>query len=261
MRISGVRRAFGSDGREGRDSGDVVVAIEDMDLDIAPGSFVALLGPSGCGKSTLLRLIAGLDRPDAGAIIVDDVAVHDLTPDEAARYRRRIGLVTRRQVPLAGLRAIENVIAPVAPYRAEFDRMARARQLLDMTGLGDRAWARIDELSAGQLRQLFLARALINYPRLLMVEGITTGLDSATGAAVLDRLFDVQSAMGLTLVMATEDVGAASGCERVISLRDGRVVNDEIVAPAPVNGEEGLEEGQADDWSDPAPWSRPRLIR
>ena len=94
-----------------------------------------------------------------------------------------------------------------------------------------------------------------------MVEGITTGLDSATGAAVLDRLFDVQSAMGLTLVMATEDVGAASGCERVISLRDGRVVNDEIVAPAPVNGEEGLEEGQADDWSDPAPWSRPRLIR
>ena len=135
VRVSGATRRR-------RDGSALQVLVEAVSFDVPAGQSVALLGPPGSGNATLVNLMAGLDRPDAGAIIVDDVAVHDLTPDEAARYRRRIGLVTRRQVPLAGLRAIENVIAPVAPYRAEFDRMARARQLLDMTGLGDRAWAR-----------------------------------------------------------------------------------------------------------------------
>lgn len=254
VRVDGVTRRL-------RDGSALQVLVDGVSFDVPAGQTVALLGPAGSGNATLVNLIAGLDRPDAGVIMVDDVAVHDLTPDEAAQHRRRIGLVTRRQVPLAGLRAIENVIAPLAPYRVEFDRTARARQLLDMAGLAGHSWARTGELSAGQLRQLFLARALINYPRLLMVEGITTGLDSATGAAVLDRLFDVQQAMGLTLVVATEDVRAASGCERVISLRDGAVVGDEIVAPAPVDGDEGPDDGQGGGWSDPAPYDRPRLVR
>lgn len=254
VRVSGVIRRL-------RDGSAPRVTVDAVSFDVSAGQSVALLGPSGSGKTTLVHLIAGLDRPDAGVIMVDGVAVHELTPDAAAQYRRRIGLVTRRQVPLAGLRVIENVIAPAAPYRVEFDRMARARQLLDMMGLGDHAWARMEELSTGQVRQLFLARALINYPRLLVVEGITTGLDSATGAAVLDRLFDVQSAMGLTLITATEDVRAASRCERIISLRDGAVVDDEIIAPAPVNGDESVDEDQAGGWPDPGPWRRPRLIR
>jgi putative ABC transport system ATP-binding protein len=206
--------------------GEQLTAVDDITLTIEPGSMVAVAGPSGSGKSTLLHLLGAIDRPSAGRVEVDgeDLASHDRR--QLARYRRSIGFVFQRYHLLPALTAVNNVLAPVLPYRTDFDKRARAAELLEAVGLGGRERALPSRLSGGQQQRVAVARALINRPRLLLADEPTGNLDSTTGSEIVDLLLALRERYGMTIVVATHDPQVAAACERLVRLRDGHVVDD-----------------------------------
>jgi putative ABC transport system ATP-binding protein len=205
-----------------------VSALDGVTLDVAPGEVVALNGPSGSGKSTLLHVIGAMDRPDQGSIRVGDQEVTTLGDDDRTLFRRRVGFVFQRFHLLPELTSLDNVLAPVMPYRVEFDRLARARQLLDAVGLAGRDNDVPSHLSGGQQQRVALARALINQPGIVLADEPTGNLDSATGALVMDLLLQLREKHGFTLLIATHDAEINARCGRTIVLRDGRrAVGDE----------------------------------
>ncbi|MGW3247391.1 ABC transporter ATP-binding protein [Streptomyces sp. NPDC001070] len=206
-----------------------VVALDGVDLEIGDGESVALTGPSGAGKSTVLHVVGGMDLPDSGTVEVDGTA---LTPGGLDAHRRRIGFVFQRFHLLPALTVLDNVMAPVLPRRVDFDRRARAMELLDAVGLAQRAGALPSELSGGQQQRVAVARALINRPGLLLADEPTGNLDSATGREIIDLLLSLTEQYGMTLLVATHDVEVAASCDRIVRLRDGRIVADERVTPA-----------------------------
>ncbi|MDX2702023.1 ABC transporter ATP-binding protein [Streptomyces sp. PA03-6a] len=206
-----------------------VVALDGVDLEIGDGESVALTGPSGAGKSTVLHLVGGMDLPDSGTVEVDGTA---LTPGGLDAHRRRIGFVFQRFHLLPALTVLDNVLAPVLPRRVDFDRRARAMELLEAVGLAQRAGALPSELSGGQQQRVAVARALINRPGLLLADEPTGNLDSATGREIIDLLLSLTEQYGMTLLVATHDVEVAASCDRIVRLRDGRIVADERVTPA-----------------------------
>jgi len=198
-------------------------AVDNVSLDVERGAAVALTGPSGAGKSTLLHLIGAIERLDGGSI---EVAGHDLATlsrRALADYRRTVGFVFQRFHLLPVLTAQDNVIAPVLPFRTDFDKRARALEMLDRVGLGDRASALPSRLSGGQQQRVAIARALINRPRLLLADEPTGNLDSATGASIVDLLLSLRDDLGTTVIVATHDRTVASRCDVVHHLRDGRL--------------------------------------
>jgi putative ABC transport system ATP-binding protein len=202
-----------------------VRALRGADLTVGRGEFVALVGPSGSGKSTLLHVAAGLERPDAGTVVVDG---HDLTAldeDGRARFRRRhVGVVFQFFRLLDGLSALENVALPA--IAAGLGRRAaerRARELLDLLGLLDRASVTPAALSGGQRQRLAVARALANEPPLLLADEPTGALDSDGAAAVLDLLRRLHAG-GQTVLLVTHDADVAAAAERRVRLEDGLVV-------------------------------------
>lgn len=206
--------------------GGEIVAVDNISLSIEPGGLVALTGPSGSGKSTLLHLIGAIERPDAGMVEVDGVDITGLRSRRLSAYRRTIGFVFQRFHLLPALTALQNVVVPVLPYRADFDRMARARELLAAVGLAGRESALPSQLSGGQQQRVAIARALIGRPKLLLADEPTGNLDSTTGTEILDLLLRLRADHGMTVVVATHDRDVAVRCERLIGLRDGRVVQD-----------------------------------
>jgi putative ABC transport system ATP-binding protein len=183
-------------------------------------------GPSGSGKSTLLHVIGAMDTPDAGSIVVGGREVTALSRGEQAAYRRTIGFVFQRFHLLPALSVRDNVAAPVLPYRTAYDKFARASELLAAVGLGGRGNSLPSRLSGGEQQRVAIARALINEPGLLLADEPTGNLDSVTGAEIVNLILNLRSRRGMTVIVATHDPLVASRCDRVVKLRDGKVVDD-----------------------------------
>jgi putative ABC transport system ATP-binding protein len=208
-------------------SGSATITILDgVTLAVPARQFVAVTGPSGSGKSTLLGLIAGLDQPTAGSIRVDGIDLGGLGEDALARLRReRIGYVFQAFHLIPTLTALENVAIPLELAGAP-DALARAAALLAEMGLGPRAHHYPAQLSGGEQQRVALARAFANRPALLLADEPTGNLDSATGAQIIDLLVGRHRDHGATLVLVTHDPALARHADRVIELRDGRIVAD-----------------------------------
>ena len=212
--------------RYGNGQGGQLTAADDVTLTIEAGAFVALAGASGSGKSTLLHLIGAIERPDSGAIIGNGTEVTALRGAGLADYRRTVGFVFQRYNLLPGLTALDNVIAPVLPYRTRWDKRDRAMQLLAAVGLAGRERSLPARMSGGEQQRIAIARALINTPPLLLADEPTGNLDSANSAEILDLLGRLRAEQEMTIILASHDPQIAARSERLIRLRDGAVVDD-----------------------------------
>jgi putative ABC transport system ATP-binding protein len=213
-----------------------VRALRGANLVVPDGDFVALMGPSGCGKSTLLNLVAGLDVADEGTITVAGELVTGRTEDELSQLRRRhIGIVFQFFNLLEGMTVLENVALPaVIAGRKRKMAETRARDLLDLLGIGDKAGTVPGMLSGGQRQRLAIARALANEPTLLLADEPTGALDSEGGQEVIELLSRLHAG-GQTIILVTHDAGVASAAERIVRMRDGRIaVDEETELPVPV---------------------------
>jgi ABC-type lipoprotein export system ATPase subunit len=204
--------------------GERVTALDDVSFTLEPGELVLLVGPSGAGKSTLLNLVAGFDHPDAGRIVVDGRPVAEL--DDPARYRREVvGFVFQLHHLIGGLTAEENVEVPLIPAGGPRElRLRRARQALAEVGLDARRTHRPAQLSGGERQRVALARALACEPRLLLADEPTGALDSESGAEVLELLTRLSRRHGVTVLLVSHDPLALTRADRVLELRDGRLV-------------------------------------
>ncbi|WP_229400609.1 ABC transporter ATP-binding protein [Micromonospora okii] len=219
VRVTGLVRRF-------RAGTEPITAVDEVSLEIAAGSVVALTGPSGSGKSTLLHLVGAIEQADSGTVTVDDVEVTALRRAALARYRQRIGFVFQRYHLLPALTVLDNVIAPVLPRRGRVDPVGRARELLDAVGLAGRERSLPTQLSGGQQQRVAIARALMGEPRLLLADEPTGNLDSTTGGQILDLLLDLRDRHGMTILLATHERAIAARCDRLVRLGDGRIVED-----------------------------------
>lgn len=209
-------------GRDYRDGKRTLTVLDDVNLEVAAGEFVAITGPSGSGKSTLLGLLAGLDRPDRGQVLVDGVDITALTEDRLTAFRgRHIGFVFQSFQLIPTLTALENVRIP-AELLGDLNLSANAEALLARVGLADRMTHYPTQLSGGEMQRVAIARASINQPKLLLADEPTGNLDSSTGEQVLELLFEANR--HCTLVLVTHDRELAARATREIRLRDGRVV-------------------------------------
>jgi putative ABC transport system ATP-binding protein len=220
IEAKGVRKTYESEGTPVR-------ALRGLDMTMDEGEFVAVMGPSGCGKSTLLNLVAGLDAPTEGEIIVAGESLTNKDENELARMRRRhIGIVFQFFNLLEGMSVLENVTLPaVIAGTKRRQAESRARDLLDLLGLGDKARSAPGVLSGGQRQRLAIARALANAPTLLLADEPTGALDSEGGLEVLE-LFRRLHAGGQAILLVTHDEEVAAPATRIIKMRDGRVEDD-----------------------------------
>jgi putative ABC transport system ATP-binding protein len=209
-------------------------ALAGVTLDVAAGEVLAVTGPSGSGKSTLLHLVGAMETPTIGTIRVGGWQVEALPPRRLAAYRRTVGFVFQRFHLLPALTALDNVASPLLPYRTPFDKIERARGLLADVGLAGKAAELPAKLSGGQQQRVAIARALVNEPALLLADEPTGNLDSGTGTEIMGLLGDLRERRGTTIVVATHDLAVAARCDRVVGLRDGRLV--EGAAPETPDG-------------------------
>jgi putative ABC transport system ATP-binding protein len=202
--------------------------LKGIDLEIPRGQFAAIMGPSGSGKSTLLGLLAGLDTPTAGRIVLDGEDITGLEEDALALLRgRKIGFVFQSYHLIPTLTAEENVMLPLELSGHSNGGSARARELLNSVGLLDRRDHYPVQLSGGEQQRVALARAFVGRPPILLADEPTGNLDTANGHVVLDLLMTLNRREGTTLVLVTHDPQISEQADRRITLRDGRVVSDE----------------------------------
>ena len=202
----------------------MLTILHPLDLTIPDGRVIAVTGASGSGKSTLLGLIAGLDAPSTGSILIDGVDITALSEDALARLRgTRIGFVFQFFHLLPSLTAYENVLVPIE-IAGGADPARRAKDLLTEVGLSDRGHHYPSQLSGGEQQRVAIARALANNPSILLADEPTGNLDSRTGGQVIDLLLRIHRARKSTLVLVTHDPEIAAIADRTISLRDGQVV-------------------------------------
>ena len=215
-------------------SGERILTILDqIDLSVEPGEFVAILGPSGSGKSTLLALMAGLDRPTEGDVILDGEPIQDMSEDALALLRRRkVGFVFQSFQLLGNLTAQENVLLPLE-LQGRNDADARARALIATVGLSERGHHYPQQLSGGEQQRVALARAFAGSPAILLADEPTGNLDSETGARILDTMARLRLESGTTLVLVTHDRAVAALADRLVHLRDGRIEREERPALVP----------------------------
>ena len=203
-------------------------AVDDVSLSVPTGEFLALLGSSGSGKSTLLNLMAGLDRATSGAILSGGRSLAELSPLELARYRRNtVGMVFQSFNLLPRMTLEENVELPLR--LAEVDRgerAARVQEALERVRLAKRTGHRPSELSGGEQQRTAIARALVNRPKILFADEPTGNLDSATGEAILTLLREIQSSLGMTIVMVTHERHLAEKfADRLATMGDGKLLS------------------------------------
>lgn len=200
-----------------------IQALRGADVSIAPGEYVAINGPSGSGKSTLLHLLGGLDTPTSGQVLFRNACLgSDVDLDT---YRaEKVGFIFQAFYLMPTLRAIENVQLPMLGLkRCDFNRAARARDLLREVGLEDRARQYPNQLSAGERQRVAIARALANDPEILLADEPTGNLDSANSARIMEMLTGIQKQRGMTLIIVTHDDAIAGAAPRQLHIRDGRV--------------------------------------
>ena len=203
-----------------------VEILKGIDLTIPRGQFAAIMGPSGSGKSTLLGLLAGLDTPTSGHVILDGEDITNLGEDDMALLRgRKIGFVFQSYHLISTLTAEENVLLPMELAGAEGGGRERARELLDRVGLGGRSDHYPVQLSGGEQQRVALARAFALRPPILLADEPTGNLDSTTGSAVLELLLALNREQGTTMVLVTHEQSLAESADRRIVLRDGLVVS------------------------------------
>jgi putative ABC transport system ATP-binding protein len=206
--------------------------LDGVSLDVASGETVAVAGPSGSGKSTLLGLVAGLDTPSSGTIVVAGIEVTRLGEAALARFRREtLGYVFQSYHLIPTLTAAENVGVPL-DLAGVAGTPARVAELLAGVGLADRGHHYPAQLSGGEQQRVALARAMALDPPLLLADEPTGNLDSATGAAIIDLLFALNRERGTTLLLVTHDATLAARADRVVSLRDGRIAGERRRAAA-----------------------------
>lgn len=199
-------------------------ALDGVTLEIARGEFVAICGPSGSGKSTLLNLIGALDKPDSGELYVAGEDVAHSRGDLAGFRARKVGFIFQLHNLIPSLTALENVLIPTLELNhSRREAHARARELLERVGLGERAHRRPPELSGGERQRVAVARALVNNPDIVLADEPTGSLDSKNEKQVLDLLKELQSERGVTLILVTHDPRVAQTADRVIEIFDGRV--------------------------------------
>jgi putative ABC transport system ATP-binding protein len=209
----------------------VITILDDVTIRVATGSVVAVVGPSGSGKSTLLALLAGLDRPTEGSVLIDGEPIEALSEDELALLRRRkVGFVFQSFHLLPNLTAHENVMLPIELGGGSAAR-GLARDLLTQVGLAERTHHYPSQLSGGEQQRVALARAFAARPSILLADEPTGNLDSENGTMVLEMLASLQREHGTTLVIVTHDHAITDRVERTIRLRDGCIVGDETTGP------------------------------
>jgi putative ABC transport system ATP-binding protein len=217
IELRGVSKTVESGGRP-------LTILHPLDVAIPSGRFLAVVGPSGSGKSTLLGLLAGLDAPSTGEILIDGIDITKLGEDELARLRgEKIGFVFQFFHLVPSLTAFENILVPmeIAGRRGAVDR---ARVLLDEVGLSDRGHHYPSQLSGGEQQRVAIARALANDPSIVLADEPTGNLDSTTGHHIMELLLNVRRSRSSTLVLVTHDAGLASLADSRLSLRDGRSI-------------------------------------
>ncbi|HEY6974215.1 MAG TPA: ABC transporter ATP-binding protein [Nitrospiraceae bacterium] len=211
--------------------GRAITILDQIDLVIPSKQMVAIVGPSGSGKSTLLGLMAGLDRPTSGSVVLDEVDITTLSESALARYRRKtIGYIFQAFHLIPTLTALENVMVPLE-LAGVSSAKARAIDLLDVVGLHDRLHHYPVQLSGGEQQRVAVARAFACRPPILLADEPTGNLDSKTGQHIIELLLDLHRDYGTTLVLVTHERDVASLMQRVIILRDGRIESDEETDP------------------------------
>jgi putative ABC transport system ATP-binding protein len=212
--------------KEYRSGENRLAVLRDVSFSIPQGAFVAIVGPSGSGKTTLLGLLAGLDPPSHGQVLLDGADLTAMNEDERARLRgEKVGFVFQSFQLISTLTALENVQVPLE-LRGEGGAGERARELLRRVGLGDRLDHFPTQLSGGEQQRVAIARAFANAPRIMFADEPTGNLDSDTGARIVELLEALNRESKTTVIIVTHDLGLASRTQRVIRLSDGRVISD-----------------------------------
>lgn len=205
----------------------VLTLLDDINFSIEAGTSVAILGASGSGKTTLLGLLAGLDTPSSGAVFLDNNNLNDFDEDGRALLRaERVGFVFQNFQLLHGLTALENVMLPLELAQAPHPRKT-AEELLVRVGLGERLFHYPNQLSGGEQQRCAIARAFSTKPHVLFADEPTGNLDSETGKRIIELLFELNSELGTTLIMATHDVQLSQLCKQSIQLDGGKLINDQ----------------------------------
>jgi putative ABC transport system ATP-binding protein len=214
-------------GKQVRTREGVLTLLDDINFRIDAGTSIAILGASGSGKTTLLGLLAGLDIPSSGEVIIDEQNLNELDEDGRAQLRAAlVGFVFQNFQLLFGLTALENVMLPLELAQATHPRNTAA-ELLDRVGLGERLHHYPNQLSGGEQQRCAIARAFATQPRYLFADEPTGNLDSETGKRIIELLFELNSEQGTTLIMATHDAQLSQLCQRRIRLDAGRLVKHE----------------------------------
>jgi putative ABC transport system ATP-binding protein len=226
--------------KEYRSGENRLAVLRDVSFSIPQGAFVAIVGPSGSGKTTLLGLLAGLDVPSRGTVMLDGADLAAMSEDARARLRgEKVGFVFQSFQLIPTLTALENVQVPLE-LRGQADAAPRARELLDRVGLGGRGHHFPTQLSGGEQQRVAIARAFVNAPRILFADEPTGNLDAVSGARVVELLEAMNRASGTTIVLVTHDLALAARAQRIIRLADGVVVED--TERAAVSAERGAPE-------------------
>ena len=223
IELRAVSRSYGD--------GKMVNALREVALTIPRGERVAVMGPSGSGKSTLLNMVCGLDDPSGGQVLVDGVDIAALSDDARTRLRReKIGMIFQTFNLLPTLSALENVALPLRLQNvSKREAEQKAAEMLKRVGLSERATHKPDQMSGGERQRTAIARALIFKPPILLADEPTGNLDSKTGEEILSLLDDLHREFNTTMLLVTHNEEAAWHCDRILRLRDGRIVKEELV--------------------------------
>ena len=211
-----------------RTAGGPLTVLHEVSFELTAGASVAIVGPSGSGKTTLLGLCAGLDRPTSGTVSVAGEALGEMDEDARALVRNaQVGFVFQNFQLIPTLTALENVLVPVE-LAGDSSREAEARALLARVGLGERCDHYPVQLSGGEQQRVALARAFMNRPKILFCDEPTGNLDGDTAALMVELIFNLNRERGTTLVLVTHDLELAKKCARIIRLKNGAVLSDEL---------------------------------